>query len=100
MTWLGTNLNKSEARSFKIVYGRTTCLSSFGKGHSPNSDFFFLLIQAQKGENGAGISMAKSKTKKQDMTYLGKFTDFQAEKDAKLHYILDKSNEERPNLKI
>lgn len=44
--------------------------------------------------------MAKSKTKKQDMTYLGKFTDFQAEKDAKLHYILDKCNEERPNLKI
>lgn len=44
--------------------------------------------------------MAKTKTKNQDMTHLGKFTDFQAEKDAKLHDILDKCNEERPNLKI
>lgn len=34
------------------------------------------------------------------MKYRGKFTGFQAEKDAKLHHILDKHNEERPNLKI
>lgn len=48
--------------------------------------------------------MAKTKTEKknpkQDMKYLGKFRGFQAEKDAKLHHILDKHNEEKTNLKI
>lgn len=31
--------------------------------------------------------MAKTKTTEQDMTHFGRFTDFQTEKDAKLHHI-------------
>lgn len=68
-------------------------MSSFGKGHSPNPDFFFL----HKKEK---MSLEWPKPK-QDVTHLGKFTGFQTEKDAKLHRIWTNTcNKERPNLKI